>query len=248
MLNILIPLGMQSVFFEGSAYPFPKPLVEINGKPMIQRVIENLSTLSEDKRFIFVLREEDCTKFHLDSTIRLLAGPECLIIRLAKPTKGAACSALLAVDHIGNDNPLLIANGDQVFDVDLDDCLARFRAEHVDAGCLTFDSVHPRWSYVRLENDGDIVETAEKFPISRHAIAGFYYFERGADFVAAAKSSIRKGAAVDDAYYIAPVLNELVLMNCRLKAVQVPNATYHTFYAPKKIDEYENAGRGLVEA
>lgn len=241
MLNILIPLSVQSMFFEGSDYPFPKPLIEISGKPMIKHVIDNLATISEPKRFIFVLREEDCSRYHLDSTMRLLAGNDSIIIRLLNQTKGAACSALLAIDYIGNDEPLLIVNGDQVLDVDLNDYLARFRALGCDAGCLSFDSVHPRWSYVRLENDNDIIETAEKHPISHHAIAGFYYFARGSDFVLAAQHSIRKDTSVDDTFYVAPVLNELILLNRKLKALPVPNACYHTFYSPKKIDEYEAA-------
>jgi NDP-sugar pyrophosphorylase family protein len=239
MLNILVPLSVQSMFFESSDYPFPKPLIEIDGKPMIQHLVENLSTIGGEKRFIFVLRDEDCSRYHLDSTVRLLAGNDSIIIRLLNQTKGAACSALLAIDHIGNDEPLLIVNGDQVFDLDLNLLLTRFRTMGSDAGCLTFDSVHPRWSYVRLEGEHDIVETAEKHPISRHAIAGFYYFARGADFVLAAQHSIRKDTSVDDVYYIAPVLNELVLLNRKLTALSIPNAAYHTFYSPKKIEEYE---------
>jgi bifunctional N-acetylglucosamine-1-phosphate-uridyltransferase/glucosamine-1-phosphate-acetyltransferase GlmU-like protein len=234
-----MPLSMQSTFFESADYPFPKPLAEIDGTPMIQHVIENLSTISEPKRFIFILSDADCTRYHLDSTVRLLAGDDSVIVRLFNPSKGAACSALLAINYIGNDDPLLIVNGDQIFDVDLNAYLARLRALDSDAGCLTFNSVHPRWSYLRTENQDDIIETSEKHPISRQAIAGFYYFARGADFVLAAQLSIRKDACVDGVFYIAPVLNELVLLNRRLKALSVPNDAYHTFYSPKKIDEYQ---------
>jgi dTDP-glucose pyrophosphorylase len=239
MLNILIPLGVQSMFFENSEYPFPKPLIEIDGKPMIQHVIDNLSGIEQEKRFIFILRNEDCTRYHLDSTVRLLAGRESIIIKLSNPTKGAACSALLAIDHVGNDDELIIVNGDQLFDVKLDDYFERFRADAADAGCLTFDSVHPRYSYVRLDDDRRIVETAEKHPVSRHAIAGLYYFAKGIDFVLAAQHSIRKDASVEGAYYIAPVLNELILLNRKLIALQLPSNAYHTFYSPKKIEEYE---------
>ncbi|MHA4868436.1 glycosyltransferase family 2 protein [Duganella sp. PWIR1] len=241
MLNIIVPLSVPSMFFEGADFPFPKPLIEIAGKPMIQYLIENLGGIREDKRFIFILRDEDCSRYHLDSTVRLLAGADTVIIRLMHPTQGAACSALLAIDYIGADQPLLIVNGDQVFDLDLNDYLAQFRARGSDAGTLTFDSVHPRWSYARLENGDDIIETAEKHPVSRHAIAGFYYFARGADFVLAAQHSIRKNTSVDEVFYIAPVLNELILLNRKLTALQVPNASYHTFYSPKKIEEYEAA-------
>lgn len=243
MLNILIPLGAQSAFFEQADYPYPKPLAEILGKPMIQHVVENLQSLTIEKRFIFVLRDEDCTRHHLDSTVRLLAGDDCQIFRTSQPTRGAACSALLAINTINTDEPLVIANGDQLFDGDLDALLQSFADQQADAGCLTFESLHPRWSYVRLEGTSDIVETAEKHPISRSAIAGFYYFAKGRDFVSAAMRSIAKDASVDGVFYIAPVMNELILQNRRVKAVPLAAGSYHTFYTPKKIEEYENLAR-----
>jgi len=238
VLNILIPLGSHANFSENAEYPYPKPLVEIAGKPMIQKVIENLSQISGEKRFIFILREEDCRRFHLDTTVRLLVGDDAIVIKLQSKTKGAVCSALLAVDYICNTSPLVIANGDQLFETDLNECLRLFRSDKADAGCLCIDSVHPRWSYVRL-NDDSIVEAAEKLPISRNAIAGFYYFLHGKSFVEAAKSSIRKDVNLNGIYYIAPVLNELILGNCKLKAITISKNDYHAFYSPQKIEEYE---------
>jgi len=238
MLNILIPLGTSSQFFEGADYPYPKPLVEIDGKLMIQHVIENLSSISEEKRFIFILREEDCTRHHLDTTIRLLAGEDVIIIKLQSETKGAACSALLAINFIANDQPLIIANGDQLFDINIDKYLKHFQEDKIDAGCLCFESVHPRWSYIRLEND-HIVEAAEKRPLSKIAIAGFYYFTKGLDFVEASKKMIRKDANVNGQFFIAPVLNELVLDNHIMKSYIIDSGTYHSFYSPQRIKEYE---------
>lgn len=238
MLNILIPLGASSQFFESADYYYPKPLVEIEGKPMIQHVIENLSSISQEKRFIFILREEDCTQHHLDATLRLLAGEDAIIIKLQSETKGAACSALLAVHFIANDQPLIIANGDQLFDINIDEYLKHIQNDKIDAGCLSFESVHPRWSYIRLNND-HIVEAAEKRPLSKMAIAGFYYFAKGLYFVEASKRMIRKDANVNGQFFIAPVLNELVLENYLMKSYVIPNKTYHSFYSPQRVKEYE---------
>lgn len=242
MLNILIPLGSASQFFENSIYVYPKPLIEISGKPMIQHVVENLLTINLKKRFIFVVRDEDCARYHLDSTLRLLVKEGIEILKIQRETRGAACSALLATEFIANDQPLVICNGDQIFDLNLNEPIKSIRDDQVDAACLSFQSVHPRWSYVRLEG-GEIVEAAEKHPLSANAIAGFYYFSKGRDFVDAAKRMILKDAQVNGAFYVAPVFNELVLAGKRMRAYEIDGAKYHTFYSPQKIQEYE-MGRG----
>jgi dTDP-glucose pyrophosphorylase len=239
VINILVPLGGQTPFFDVAEYPYPKPLVEISGVPMIELIIRNLSLLQADHRFIFVLRDEDCTRFHLDETVRLLTGVNLEILRIKGETKGAVCSSLLAVDYIDNDEPLIISNGDQIFESDLSDGVSALCARGVDGGCLVFESVHPRWSYVRLDDERRIVEAAEKRPISKNAIAGLYVFARGSDFVLGAKNAIRKDANVNGMYYTSSVFNELILMNRTLRAVPVPNDKYFTFYSPQKIAEYE---------
>ena len=63
---------------------------------------------------------------------------------------------------------------------------------------VTFRSLHPRYSYMLVDDNGLIVEAAEKRPISRHATAGFYWYRRGADFVQSAQDMIRKDAHVDE--------------------------------------------------
>jgi len=238
MINILFPLAGKSTFFDLPQYRFPKPLIEIAGKPMIQLAVDNFDTIEDEKYFIFVIDKGDCAKYHLDDVLRLLSDSHIEIIELDGQTRGATCSALMAIDHINNDTPLIISNADQIFDDDLNKVIRHFRKGDADAGVICFESVHPRWSYVRLDENGFVVETAEKRPLSKHAIAGFYYFKKGKDFVEAAMHSIYKDARVDDKFYTAPVLNELVLDNKKILIFQVDNAKYHTFYSPQKIADY----------
>ena len=230
----------KSVFFDEDAYHYPKPLVEINGKPMIQHVIENLSTIDVIDKFIFVVNREACRKYHLDNVLNLLTHGQCEIITIARETKGFACSALLAIEHINNDDELIISNSDQVFWEDLNTMLDSFRKKELDAGVPVFEAVHPRWSYVRLDTEQHIMETAEKKPLSRHAIAGLFYFRQGRLFVNAAMKMIRKDASVNGAYYIAPALNELILEKRNLGIHTVDGEKYHSFYTPEKIKIYEN--------
>ncbi|EDX79078.1 Nucleotidyl transferase family [Brevundimonas sp. BAL3] len=249
-LQVLVPIAGRSAFFSPDQYFFPKPLIEIGGRPMIERVVENLSTLAEDVRFIFIVQREDVVRFSLDRTLKLLCGGRCEIIELCAPTQGALCSTLMAIDVLDRDTPLIIANGDQIINIDLKRPLRRFRDACADAGVITFESVHPRWSYVRLDADNLVLQAAEKRVISRTAIAGFYYFASAELFVEAAKNTIRYGESVEDEYFIAPSLNELVLDSRRVVAVPTPKEAYHSFYSPDKIREFEDHAlkRSLVDS
>jgi dTDP-glucose pyrophosphorylase len=237
MINVLIPMAGKSQYFSESEYPFPKPLVEIGQKTVIEHVLNNLSSIDAKVHFIFVLNSADCRKYHLDSTLNIITDHKCKIIRLENETKGAACSALMAVSHIANDKPLIIANADQIFEGSLKDMVSDFKGS--DAGVMTFESVHPRWSYVRLNENQQVIETAEKRPISRNAIAGLYYYRHGRDFVDSAMRMIQKDSSVNGNFFISPTLNEMILMGKKITTIKVDREKYHTFYTPQKIKEYE---------
>jgi hypothetical protein len=99
--------------------------------------------------------------------------------------------------------------------------------------------VHPRWSFVRCSEDGLVVETAEKRPISNLATAGCYYFARSRDFVIAAQSMIRNGASVNDAFYICPVYNELVLQNMKIGVHKIVREQYASLATPQNVESYQ---------
>jgi len=238
-INIVLPMAGKSIFFDTDEYIYPKPLIEINGKTMIELVINNLKEIPGEKKFIFILKEEDCSNYHIDNVVKLLTEGNCEIIYTNADTKGAACTSLLAIEYINNEIPLIISNNDQKIEEYLPLAFNSFVIENFDAAVITFESVHPKWSYVRLDVDNSIIETAEKKPISKHAIAGFYYFKHGKYFVNAAFSSIMKDANVNGSYFIAPVLNELVLENKKLGIFEVSCNNYHSFYSPQKIEEFK---------
>lgn len=236
-INILIPLAGKSQFFSEIEYPFPKPLIEFCGKTMIAHVLKSYDSISDWSQFIFVVNRKDCVKYHLDDVLTILTDSKCKIIYLEDETRGAACSALMAVEYIDNDIQLIISNADQLIHANFLEIFSCF--ENSDAGVLIFDSVHPRWSYVKLNGDCEVIEAAEKRPISKNAIAGFYYFNKGKDFISAAKNMIKKDANINGEFYISPVLNELILLNKKVCAYKINNSDFHTFYTPWKIREYE---------
>lgn len=235
MINVLIPSGGRSMFYKDSY--FPKLMYEIAGKTMLERVVENYQGI-EDCHFTFIFDQKDCTEFHLDDSARILTEPRTNIIVLGSETAGALCTCLMAIQIVGNDNPLLIANCDQVIDVDFNDIILKFRRQECSAGVVIFESIHPRWSYARITN-GEVTEVAEKRPLSKHAIAGLYYFEKGNEFIEAAQRVVYKGNDLNGRFYISSSLNEIILMGRKVGYYEVDRGCYHSFYSPEKIKEYE---------
>ncbi len=237
MLKIIIPLAGSSELFINSGYAYPKPLIEIKGIPMIQHVIENIATISVPCKFIFIIKNEEAMKFHLDNTLRLLSG-ECEIVILKKDTKGALCSVLMAIEKIDDDDNLIILNGDQIIEENFNAIYKFWAANNADAGVVTFKSVHPRWSYAATEND-EVIQTAEKNPVSTNAIAGYYYFADASLFFDCAFQAIKNDVQLDGSYYISPVLNEYVLRNKKVLMYPIKPEQYHSFYSPQMVNKFE---------
>lgn len=234
-MKVLIPAAGNSLFFKESF--FPKLLVEISGVSMVERVMENLRTISEPQ-FLFIFKKEDVDKFHLDRTVKLLSDRvEC--IQLEGTNSGSVCSCLLACDFIEDEQPLLILNSDQVLEVDYQEILDFFLEQNYNAGVVTFNSVHPRWAYVETV-DGEPVQFSEKKPISKNAIAGFYFFKNGRDFYEAAKKVLLKNNSLDGQFYLSSVMNELILERKTIGIYPLKEGQkYYSFYSIDRIKLFE---------
>jgi dTDP-glucose pyrophosphorylase len=247
MLNVLLPMAGVSPLAEELGYPYPSPLVEICGVPLIQCVIDNLAELGDDLCITAILRSEDCRRFHLDSTIKLLAGFSTHIVSLQKETAGALCSVLMAIEHIYDDRPLVIANTDQIFDKGvLRSLMQQIGAIMPDAACAIFDSVHPRWSCLRLNNEGHVVEAVEKNPVSRHAVAGFYYFSSGKQFADSAMRAVLSARDIDGRFFISAVLNEYILEEKAVVSIPIDSSSYHSFFTAQRVVDYEHRQRNVA--
>jgi len=205
-LNVLIPMAGAGSRFENAGYAFPKPLIEVNGKPMIQVVIENLNI---DANYIYVVQKSHREKYNLDALLNLLT-PGCKIVESDGLTKGAACTALLAKDYIDNGNPLFFANSDQFIEWDSNEFMYKMQETDADGGIVSFTSTHPKWSFAKIDDNGLVTEVAEKNPISDIATVGYYYWKHGSDFVKYAKQMIDKGIHVNNEFYVCPVFNQAI--------------------------------------
>jgi HAD superfamily hydrolase (TIGR01509 family) len=205
-LNVLIPMAGAGSRFEQAGYTFPKPLIEVKNKPMIQVVVENLNL---EANYIYVVQKAHREKYNLDTLLNLLT-PGCKIVETEGLTEGAACTALLAKEYINNDNPLFFANSDQFVEWDSNEFMYKMNETEADGGIVTFTATHPKWSFAKIDEKGLVTEVAEKNPISDIATVGYYYWKHGSDFVKYAEQMIEKNIRVNNEFYVCPVFNQAI--------------------------------------
>lgn len=234
-MNILILMAGNANDFNEKGYSYPKYLIEIQNKPIIQRIIESLESISE--KITCIIRKEDQEKYYLGDTLKILC-PKCNIIEVFGETKGAICTALFAIDQINNDEELLILNGDQFVKSNIKDAINNFRSRKLDGGIIAMKAIHPKYSSILLDNNNYVVQTSEKRPISELASTGCCYYKKGSEFVKAAFSVIEKDVNTQGAYYISSTFNELILLNKKIGIYEIPKKDYISFSSYQMYENY----------
>jgi dTDP-glucose pyrophosphorylase len=237
MINVLIPMAGAGSRFTKAGYLKPKPFIDVAGKPMILRVLENLAL--PNARYILVARRE-----HIQVEVELVRNIQeqynATFVPIDGLTEGTACSILYARHLINDDTPLIIANSDQIVDFDpekfVDDCLC----QNLDGSILTFEDPirNPKWSFACIDDNGLVCEVREKQPISEHATVGIYLFRRGADFVDAAIEMMLRQDRVNNEYYTCPTYNYLIEKGCRIVIYNIPASSMHGIGTPEDLDIY----------
>ena len=216
-LNVLIPKAGAGSRFEQAGYTFPKPLIDVNGEPMIKVVSENLNL---DANFIYIVQKKHREKYNLNTLLNLIT-PNCIIVEVDGLTEGAACTTLLAKNFINNEQPLIMANSDQFIEWDSNEFMYKMNETEADGGIVTFTSTHPKWSFAKINENGFVTEVAEKNPISDIATVGVYYWKNGSDYVKYAEQMISKEIRVNNEFYVCPVFNEAILDGKKIRTFNI---------------------------
>jgi dTDP-glucose pyrophosphorylase len=237
MINIVIPMAGAGSRFAQAGYKKPKPFIDVNGKPMIVRVLENLTY--SNARYILIGRRE-----HLAAEITLVQQIErefnAIFIPIDKLTEGTACTVLYARRYINNEQPLLIANSDQIIDIliadFIEDCLQR----DLDGSIMTFVDEHgdPKWSFAKLDKDQMVVEVQEKKVISEYATVGIYFYRQGCDFVDASIDMFIARDLVNEEYYTCPTYNYAIKDRKKVGIFNIPREAMHGIGTPEDLNRY----------
>jgi len=239
MINIVIPMAGLGSRFTDAGYDKPKPFVDVMGKPMIVRVLENLAY--PDAQYILIARKE-----HLEKEQGLIEQMKnqfnVKFIGIDHLTEGTACTVLYAKKYIDNENPLLIANSDQIVDIDIKSYINNCFARGLDGSILTFIDLfkNPKWSFAKVDNNNLVTQVEEKKVISEYATVGLYLFRTGKLFVDSAIKMIIKNDRVNNEFYTCPVYNYSIRDGARIGIFDIPFTKMHGIGTPNDLNMYIN--------
>ena len=239
MINIVIPMAGQGSRFAKAGYEKPKPFIDVDGKPMIVRVLENLAY--PDARYILIARRE-----HMEKEAELVKQIEkefnAIFIPIDKLTEGTACTVLYARKYINNDTPLLIANSDQIVDMNIADFIDDCSSRKLDGSILTFidHNKDPKWSFAKLEENNLVSEVKEKVVISEYATVGIYFYSKGREFVDATIDMIIENDRVNNEFYTCPTYNYAIKEGSKIGIYNMEFQKMHGIGTPKDLNLYIN--------
>ena len=233
-MNIMFLMG--GLRSDTNKEDYPLYLTEINERTILEQQVEYVKEI-QPQQLLFCMKESEIKQFHTASVIKQI-DPSAVIIPIMAQTKGAVCSALLGAEYIDNDEELILMAIDDFMDENSAGIINEFHKANADAGVISFNSVHPRYWFVKTDEGGVPVEFAEKTPISKNALVSFYYFRRGSDFVECAKEIIRKDNPVNGNFYISQTLNEMILKQKLIVMRKITNDRFHPLKTEAQMAEY----------
>ena len=209
-MNFIIPMAGKGQRFVDAGFENPKPLITAFGKKLFEWSIDSLP-LELCSTLICIVLKEHCEQFDLDKAIteKYGHGPYHLkLLILDSVTRGQAETVALSEHLWEMDKDLVIFNADTAFE---SENLAYDLIHNAGDGLLAcFESDENRFSYARIDEDGIVVETAEKVAISTFTLNGLYHFKSPLDFISTYNYHVSNNLMVNGEYYVAPMYNYLI--------------------------------------
>ena len=237
MINIVIPMAGAGKRFKDAGFIKPKPFIDVAGIPMIVRVLDNLNI--KNARFILIAQSS-----HLEQERELVNYIEnnypAIFIEVKGLTEGTACTILRSCKLINNEIPLLIANSDQIVDIDIQDFVDDCKNRNLDGSMLTFieKSKDPKWSYASIGKNQLVTEVREKVAISEFATVGIYLYRKGSEFVNSSIEMILTQDRVNNEFYTCPAYNYLIKEGAKVGLYNINVTSMHGIGTPHDLSNY----------
>ena len=236
-MNIVIPMAGLGTRFANEGFELPKPLIETNGKTLIEH---SISTLGVEGKYIFITRKYDNPEHNVILTKRLKEiEPNCIEVQLDSPTRGATETVLKAKKYINDNEPLIITNCDQITDWDVNKFNDFISNPNIEGVVVTYPSTNPKNSFAIVEDD-QVVKLVEKRPVSDIALIGVHYWKHGLDFVKTAEALLNDFEEEGrPECYISETYNYLIRTGAKIKNYHISANEYIPLGTPYDLKIYE---------
>ena len=241
-MKIIIPMAGLGSRFPENIYKFSKPLIPINGTPMIVHTINSLSIAGD---YIFIIIRDKYTEDLM--SVLTNSFKSCEIIILNKTTQGAAETCLTAKNYISENEELIIANSDQIMWWNSELFIKSTQANSIDGMIVTFKSNSQANSFARIDVHGNVTEIVEKKVISDLALNGIHYWRTARDFFWSAETMILAQNKTFGEYYIGPSYNYLIAKGFRLAVHHLPDFQHNPVGTPEDLIAYKEKLWRLTE-
>jgi dTDP-glucose pyrophosphorylase len=240
-VNIVIPMAGNGSRFAKAGYKNPKPFIDVNGKPMIQRVMDNLAFENDNYEIsYFLIAKQEHLNKEKELVEYLQEKYNVTFITVDKTTEGAACTVLFARKYINNDDMLIFANSDQIVDFEIKNFIDDAVNKDLDASILTFidEEKNPKWSFAKIDENSLVEKVAEKQVISQYATVGIYLYRKGSIFVDGAIDMIINNDRFNNEFYVCPVYNYIIKNGNKVGIFNIENSAMHGLGTPEDLQKY----------
>ncbi len=242
-INLIMPMGGAGTRFARDGYECPKPLLDLNGRHFFEYAADSLMKNCDIESITFVVLKDHVERFSIDTSIRKYA-PDARIVILDHVLNGAVLTSIEGAKTIDNDLPLIFCDCDLMFRSDKLYQYVRdgsYNGTGLDGWLVTFENSDGRFSYVKTDEQGFVIETAEKKPISSRAVCGAYGFGNKNIFLENADKYMDN--CPYDEYFMSGIYNLMIKEG--LKVGEFPTDSFLSFGTP---EEYINAKETLTNA
>jgi NDP-sugar pyrophosphorylase family protein len=236
--SVIIAMAGQGQRFAQAGFSTPKHLIVARQRPLMDWALTSLQAFFATWRFVFVSRRGSISGEQIRAKCQALGIRDHAVVELTVPTSGQAETVMRAKPAVDLDQPILIYNIDtyvepgQILPIDF---AAYGGFLHV------FEAPGEHWSFIRLDDQGRVVEVTEKRRVSNLCSIGAYYFSEFslydqlyADYVENARTEL----------FVAPVYNHL--LETRPDSVGfklIEESRVHVLGTPQEVEVFDSEFR-----
>ncbi len=210
-----MPMAGRGSRYAQSEFTDPKPLISVAGKPMFEWALKSIGEIEVSKLIVVSLVEHEL-KYGLRERLNNLWTGSFELILLENVTAGQLCTVLAASHLLDTDEDVLIISSDTLVISNLEKDI-RDKSDKVAGIISVMNMPGDNWSFAKTNENGDVIEVAEKIRISDHASTGIYYFAKGSTLLHYGEQLVRQDRRTKGEFYIMPLYQDLIASGHRIQ-------------------------------